>query len=437
MRRHVLGCNHRSAGVELRERLAFDSEATVAALGRFKEQFPTAEAVLLSTCNRMEIYWAGPDDALPAVADVVQFIASFHGVDSAELVDTLYHYDDIEMIRHLFRVSSSMDSMVLGESQILGQVKSAYAAARAAGTVGRLFAELFPLAFSTAKDVHTQTRIAVGRVSVGSTAVDLARQIFSRFDDKTICMAGAGKMGALTLSHLLATKPRHLWVTNRTDARSVELARRIRDRHAVAAEPIPFDAWIDRLADVDILISCTGAREPILTAAQFEPVPARRSYRPMLLIDIAVPRDIDPAVGENESVFLYNIDDLQTVTESALAHRRDAIRQCYQIIEANVLKCIENESGREFTPLIMALRRRFHQVAQDELDRIKPKLSDASDQDWELIAHMVHRIAQKTLHDPLELLHDKAADGQAHVYADALRALFKLHTDEPPEQPGG
>ena len=435
MRRYILGCNHRTAGVVLRERLAFDREATVAALARFRQQYPAAEAVLLSTCNRMELYWTRVDDAPPAAADVLQFIASFHDLDPADLVDAFYSYEDVEMVRHLFRVASSMDSMVLGESQILGQVKSAFAAARAAGTVGKTLGELFPLAFATAKEIHTQTRIAVGRISVGSTAVDLARQIFSRFDDKTVCLAGVGKMGQLTLTHLLETRPHRLWITTRTDARAVELARRIWEKHDVAAEPIPFADWIDRLADVDILISCTGAREPILTADQFAPVPAGRSYRPMLMIDIAVPRDIAPAVGENACVFLYNIDDLQTVTESTLARRRDAIRHCYQIIEAGVLKCVGNESGRAFAPLITALRRKIHHIAQDELDRIRPKLRDPSEQDWELIAHMVHRIAQKTLHDPLELLHERATDDSAQNYADALRALFKLQPDEPPDTP--
>jgi len=430
MRKRVIGCNHRTAGVALRERLALDAEGIVDLLTRFHERFPAAEAVLVSTCNRMELYWASPEGSPPEVADVYGFLARFHHIELEVLIESLYTYDDVEMIRHLFRVASSLDSMVLGESQILGQVKSAFETAVATGTVGKTFSNLFPRAFAVAKDVHTRTAIATGRVSVGSTAVDLARQIFSRFDDKTICMVGAGEMGELTLRHLLETRPRRLWVTNRTDARAVELAARLQERHGIRTEPIPYATWLDRLAEVDILISCTGSRTHILSAEAFAPVPARRKYRPMLLIDIAVPRDIDPAVDENECVFLYNIDDLQTVTESTLSKRREAIRQCHQIIEAHVLECVAQASDRELVPLIAALRRKFHRIGQAELERILPKLANLSERDRELIGHMVHRIAQKMLHDPLQLLHDKAIDGSAHVYADTLRTLFNLQVHD-------
>ena len=407
-------------------------QATKDALTQFKQRFPTTEAVLISTCNRMEFYWVHPEHDQPRSSDVIEFIAHYQGLEPEMIVDAFYSYEEIEAIRHLFRVVSSLDSMVLGESQILGQVKNAFEIAQSAGTVGKTLSDLFPRAFTVAKDIHTRTAITAGHVSVGSTTVELAKQIFSRFDDKTVRMVGAGEMGELTLTHLLTTHPCRLQVANRTDERAVELSRHLSEKHKIQTEIVPYHQWINRLFEVDILISCTGARKPILTADQFAPTPAARKYRPMLLIDIAVPRNIEPAVGEQECVFLYNIDDLQTVTESTLTRRREAIGQCQKIIEAAVLKCVEQEFNRELTPVIAALRHRFHAIGQDELERIMPKLMDCSDQDRELIGHMVHRIAQKILHEPLELLHDKASGAAADVYADALRTLFKLTLDDEP-----
>jgi len=435
MRTIVIGCNHRSAPVEMREQIAFDESAVPHALHKLREQFPDTEAVLISTCNRVELYLSRPVQGRPGIEEAINFLAEFHGITPEQFAGGLYSYEDTEAVRHLFRVAGSLDSMVLGESQIIAQAKSAYEQARQAGTVGSNLDALFQRAFRVAKDIHTQTAIATGRLSVGSTAVDLARQIFSHLDDKTVMMVGAGKMGGLTLTHLMGAKPKRLLVTSRTESRVVSLAESLSLRHNLRAEPVRFSEWIDRLAEVDIMISSTGSRLPILNASEFAPIPKRRKYRPLLLIDIAVPRDIDETVGEFENVFLYNIDDLQSVTELNIAQRSEAVGQCHKIIEANVIEFVEGKAGKDIGPLINALQDHFQDIGNNELQRILPKLQNASKHDRELIEQMLHRLIQKLLHDPIQLLNSRQAGGAMQVYSDTLRALFKLSNEKknPPD----
>lgn len=425
MRTLVVGCNHRSAPVEIRECIAFDQAGVVRALNMFRESFPSSECVLLSTCNRMEIYVARPINGQPRITETIEFIARCHDLQPSTFTSGLYSKEDTEAARHLFRVVSSLDSMVVGETQILGQVKNAFELAQSAGTVGSRLNDLFQRAFRVAKGVQS-TGITAGRLSVGSAAVDLARQVFAHFNDKTIMMVGAGEMGELTLIHLLETHPGRLWLTNRTDERAVALAQRLRREHHVEAEVIPYGEWIDRLAETDILISSTGSQEPILTAKNFKPIPKRRDYRPILLIDIAVPRDIESAVAEDDSVFLYNIDDLQTVTEKNLNQRREAVGRSQEIVEAAVILYARSQDRQDIGPMIAALRQHFQQVGQQEYDRMLPKLTSASPHDRELMQQMLHRVVQKLLHEPIRQLSSHAEDGASQVYADALRALFNL-----------
>lgn len=426
MRTLVIGCNHRSAPVELRERIAFDAAQIDRALQQLSLRFPCCEAVLISTCNRMELYLARPVHGQPRLEQAIEFIADFHDVPVDQIAASFYHHEDIEAVRHLFRMVSSLDSMVLGESQILSQAKEAFERARAAGTTGKRLEALFQRALSVAKQTRTKTAIATGRLSVASTAVDLARQIFSRFDDKTVLMVGAGEMGELTLTHLIETRPRAILVTNRTDARATEIAARLAERHGIPTAPVPYAQWIDRLVDVDIVITSTGSREPILTADRFRPVYDRRRFRPLLLIDIAVPRDIEAALERYDGLYLYNIDHLQSVVELNLAQRREAIGRCHAIIEDNVIEFIESQSRGDIGPVVTALQSRFQQIGRQELERILPKLGSLSEHDHALIEEMLHRITQKLLHGPLSLLNDKSLNGAAQVYADTLRAMFQL-----------
>jgi len=425
----VIGCNHRSAPVEVRERISFAEDAAGRALGELRGRYADCEAVIVSTCNRMEVYVAPGLAGHPGADEVIEFIAGFHGVAAEEFARGLYAHEGDAAVRHLFEVVCSLDSMVLGETQILGQAKQCLEWAKAAGTAGRSLDGLFQRAFAVAKEVHTQTGIAAGRVSVGSTAVDLARQIFSHFDDKIVMMIGAGEMGELTLTHLLETGPKRLWVTNRTDARATALAEKIAARHSVAVEAVPFAQWIEHLAEADIAIASTGAGEAILTAREFAAIPARRRYRPLLLIDIAVPRNIEQQVGQAEGVFLYNVDDLQAVVESNLAQRREAVTDCRKIIDAHVSDFLERQSRQDLGPLIAALQQRFRGVAESELQRLLPKLGNVSEADRQLIEQMLHRVTQKLLHEPITRLNDSTANGAVQVYAEALRAMFDLAGD--------
>lgn len=431
----VIGCNHRSAPVEVRERISFAEEAAGRALRELRVRFSDCEAVIVSTCNRMEVYVAPGPSGRPGSDEVVEFIGAFHDVPSAEFAQGLYSHEDRAAVRHLFEVVCSLDSMVLGETQILGQTKQCLEWARAAGTTGRSLDGLFQRAFAVAKEVHTRTGIAAGRVSIGSTAVDLARQIFSHFDDKIVMMIGAGEMGELTLTHLLETGPKRLWVTNRTDARAVALAERIAARHTVPVEAVPFAQWIEHLAEADIAITSTGAGEAILTAREFEPIPARRRYRPLLLIDIAVPRNIEAQVADAEGVFLYNVDDLEAVVESSLAQRREAANECQQIIDAHVTEYLDRQTRQDLGPLIAALQQRFRGVADSELQRILPKLGSVSEADRQLIEQMLHRVTQKLLHEPISKLTNGAANGSVQDFADALRAMFDLTVREGEREP--
>lgn len=434
MRTLVIGCNHRTAPVRTRERIALSAEALPRAAREFRARFPGVQFAFLSTCNRMEVYLAAPSGATPRIAEVIAFLGEFHGVEPEAFAAGLYTHEDVAAARHLFRVASSLDSMVVGESQILAQVKSALEQARATGSAGPELEGLFEHALAVARDIHARTGLSAGKVSVGSVAADLAGRIFSRLDDKRVLMVGAGEMAETTLSHLLAGRPKHLWVTNRTPATAEELAERLARTHGVAASTVPFDEWVTRLAEADIAVTSTASREPLLTPAGFAAIPRRRGYRSLLIIDIAVPRNVDPAVGAQAGVFLYNIDDLQEVTERNLAQRREAVAAGEAIVETAVIEYAGRCLRRDLSPMIIALRRRFQVVADEELARLIPKLKEASGHDRRLIEQMLHRVLAKLLHGPMSLLGEQADPGTATVYADALRRLFGLQDDELEEE---
>ncbi|MCH7812949.1 MAG: glutamyl-tRNA reductase, partial [Planctomycetes bacterium] len=373
-----------------------------------------------------ELYLARPVYARPRLQEAIEFLARQQSIPAHEFSESVYHYEDLEAVRHLFRVTSSLDSMVVGESGILAQAKQALELSKAAvgnGSVQRLDS-LFQKAFSVAKEVHTRTQIGEGRVSVGSIAVDFARQIFSRFDDKTVLMVGAGEMGELTLKHLLEFKPGQVLITNRTFERAEELAKRI------GAHAEPFDLLPDLVARADIVLSCTGSPEPVLTLDALTDIPARRQYRPLLMIDLAVPRDIDPALGDLQGVFVYDIDDLQRVTEQHAAQRRSKIAESEEIIEAAVLEYVQWQGKRDVGPVINALQAHLDEISKLELDWLIPKLDHATDHERELIEQMLHRVIKKVMHAPTKTLHTKGKDGKAHIYAATLRTLFDLTSDD-------
>lgn len=430
MRTIVIGCNHRTASLEVRERLAFDRAACAEALRQLRQTWPCCEGALLSTCNRTELYLARPVHSHPRIDEAIQFLARCAGVAAHEFGHSLYHHEDAEALRHLFRVAGSLDSMVLGESQIVSQVKEAHAIGRDVGTVGRTLEAAFQRALAVAKSIHTDTQVSAGATSVGGTAVEFARRIFARFDDKTVLMIGAGEMGELTLEYLLQLSPRRVLLANRTRERAEAVVRRIGVRNGATTEIVPFDRLVDHLVEADIVLSTTGAPEPILRAAGVADLPDRRRYRPLLMIDIAVPRDIDPDVGRLENVFLYNIDDLQSVAEANVAARESQIARCHEIVEQHLREFLEWQRSRDVGPTIAALQRLFRRVGSDELAHVLPKIKSLSTDDRRLLEQMLHRIVQKLLHQPSTTLRDKAAQGSARVYAEALRTLFGLRDEE-------
>jgi glutamyl-tRNA reductase len=424
MRPIVAGCNHKTAPLELREKLTLDEAAARQAIDELREAFPGCEAVVLSTCNRIEFYVARPTHGRPRRDDLIEFLARRCSMPASELGEHLYLHDGRQAVAHLFRVACSLDSMVVGETQILSQVKEALAAAEAHGAVGKTLTSVFQWALHVAKEVHTETAISSGQVSVGSVAVRFARQIFSHFGDKTVLMIGAGEMGKLTLRHVLETGPRRILVANRTLSRAERLAEQF------GGAPAGLDRLEDCLVEADIIISSTGAAEPVLRASQVEAVQPRRSYRPLLIIDIAVPRDVEPAVGGVDNVYLYNIDDLQTVVEASVEDRQARVAEVDRIIAAHVDEYVRWRDSRALGPVLQALRSRLADLAATEANWAKPKLSGDAAQDAQIIDQLLHRLLGKLMHGPSETLREKISDGSAGVYVETLRRLFQLPEDD-------
>lgn len=426
MRVLLLGCNHRTAKVEVRERLAFGPQERGCALQAFKENWPGAEAVLLSTCNRSELYVARPLHKMPRVGDLIEFFGKFSQTPAHEFVSSLYHYEDSDALRHLFRVVSSLDSLVVGESQIIKQAKDALDAAIQAGTAGKVFQNAFQMALNCAKQVHTQTGIGAGKVSVGSVAVDYAHRIFSRLDDKAVLMIGAGEMGQLTLQYLLQFQPARTVIVNRTRSRAEEVAG------PIGAEVGEFEHLADHIAGADVVISCTGSAEPLMSAADFAPIPARRRYKPLLIIDIAVPRDFDPAIGQARNVYLCNVDDLHEAVEQTIESRRQQIRESEALIDQAVNQLLDRQSQqRDLGPTIHALEQKFRDMGHQELAWLLPKLTGDKEHDTEMVKQFHHRLLAKLMHHPSRSLTQQASNGQLGLYAQVLREIFDLHDEAP------
>ena len=416
-RLHLLGLNHTTAPVAVRERLAFSPDQRAAAMAAFRGQFPGCEAVLLSTCNRVELYVARAGGH-PSAGDVAGFVAAFHGVPADTFHSHLYHRSERPLVEHLFNVAASLDSMVLGETQILGQVREAYDAARLAGTAGPLLNPLFQRAVAVGKQVLRETPLAEGRQSVAGAAVEYAGQVFDSLGNKSVLCIGAGKMARLVLQAFADKSPKRLIVCNRDGNKAAELAAHFR------AEAAGFESLDDHLSAVDVVITSTGSADPIITAARFATVHKRRRHRPMFLIDIALPRDVEAAVGEFDNVYLYNLDDLQRVVAQTHAGRRESVEAATRIVAAAVDEYVAAHRARALGPTIDALFKRYHQLARDEVDR-QPNLSDAERQQRHELAR---RIVNKLLNDPVQALR-RADAAHGPQYVHALEHLFRLSAE--------
>lgn len=418
----VLGLNHSTAPLEVREKLAFNTAQRDEALAAFRARFPESEAVLLSTCNRVELYAARAVHGHPRPEEMIQFLATLRQIPAESFRAHLYQKAEREVVDHLFAVASSLDSMIIGETQILGQVRDAYDGAVAAGAVASGLHPIFQRALAVGKEVMTGTSIGEGRLSVASVAVDYAGQIFDHFGDKTVLSIGAGKMAALVLKSFAALKPKQLLVCNRDAGKAEKLTGRC------GGKAVAFEQLNDHLAIADVVISSTGSAHPIITMSQYESILPRRRYRPAFLIDIALPRDVQASVGELENVYLYNLDDLQQVVSSTQSQRRESIDAARAIVRRHVEQFVNWHRAREMGPFIERLSERYHQLAREELERTINKLGrDITDTERQHLEELSRRIVNKLLHDPIQALRSsEGPHGTTIGYLHAIEKLFQL-----------
>ena len=419
----IVGLNHRSAPIEVRESVAFESAYLHDALARLRRYPSINEGVILSTCNRVEVVAAASDSAA-AYNEIGRFLGEQkvhrHGL---ALTEHTYQYSGAEAVRHLFRVAASLDSMVVGEPQILGQLKQHYDAAQQAGAVGTILHRLFHRSFSVAKRVRSETGIGSGAVSVSSVAVDLAKRIFDRFDDKTVMLIGAGKMGDLMARHLQHHGVRSLMVTNRTFERAVELAERIH------GNPIRFEDFPQYLKMADLVIGCTGAPEVLIDAAQVDRVLRERLHKAMFFIDIGDRRNFDDKINDLDNVYLYNIDDLKNVAEENLQGRTNEAAKAEDIVGEEVLSFVRWVASLEQVPTILALRQRFDEIRRGEIDKsLGGVLKNLSPEQRAAVEDMTTAMINKFLHTPITQLKRRGEDDddEAALYIAALKKLFDL-----------
>jgi len=417
----VVGVSHRTAPLPVREALAFARDGLADALLALRAETGAGEAMILSTCNRVELYVRQDDPA--AVEAVERFLARYHGRDPRDLQPVLYRLADAEAIRHAFRVAASLESMVIGEPQILGQVKEAYQAAEEAGTLGSTLNALRNRTLAAAKRVRTQTGIGRNAVSVSYVAVELARKIFGELKDKNVLLVGAGKMSELAAKHLVRSGGRATVLGGRTFEKAAELAA------ALGGKAAPFESLRDELARTDIVISGTGAPGIVIQEADVESARAARRgrhARPLFLIDIAVPRDIDPAVRKLSGVFLYDLDDLKAVAEANLRERLKEAASAEALVDREVREFLDWQKAREAVPLLSELRRRAEEIRRTELDKARKRLGPLTPDQEEALEAATSAIVNKLLHPPTVHLKEAVRESNASEQLSLIRKLLGL-----------
>jgi glutamyl-tRNA reductase len=421
----LVGVSHRTAPIELRERLDFSARGVDRALTALSGLGVHHEATIVSTCNRVELY-VGCDDAEAARAAIQQFLSEFHGIPGNQLAPHLYSKTGQDAVAHLYRVAAGLDSLVMGEPQILGQVKEAFGVASQMGCTGPLLNKLFHSAFATGKRVRSETPLAEGAVSVSYAAVELARKIFGNLKGRTVLVIGAGEMGKLTAIHMQSQGIGRLIITSRTAAHATALAQ------SIGGIAMPWDALSTTLVEADILITATGASTPIISRALVAQTMKARRQKPLFIIDIAVPRDVEGSAGDLEQVFLYNIDDLQTVVQENISKRGTVASDAEKIIAQEVNRFVAWLNSRGAVPTIVALRQRFESIRQSELRRLEPKLASLPPEARARVDEITRLIMEKLLINPTEQLKSASDADTVAMYSDALTRLFGLAGDEPP-----
>ena len=422
-----IGTSHHVAPIEIRERLAFSEEQLIESHQSLRELDQVQEAVILSTCNRVEVYAVlnSVRTAETAVKILAEFLSRCHQIDMESLKKWTYLHHNLETIQHLFRVTSSLDSMIVGESQILGQVKDAYDTSRSVGSTGPILNRLFAKAFSVGKRIRSETTITTGAVSISYAAVELAKKIFNTLEGKTVAIVGAGEMSELTAKHLVSNGVSNVIVANRTYERAVKVAEKFN------GTPLAYDSDLSFLIDADIVISSTNAPDYLIKRQPLVNIMRKRKHRYMFLIDIAVPRDIEPEVGKLDSAFLYNIDDLEVVVASNLKDRQHEAIRAEQIVSEEAKRFYDQLQIFQVNPTIKALHQQFQQIADTELQACFYKTT-FSDQQEKAIASMTQAIVKKLLHHPMQNLRCAVNDGDADhgQYVQALQELFALDVND-------
>jgi len=419
----VIGMNHKTAPVHIRERLSLSCDDNSRTLDEIKKFSQVHEVMYLATCNRVEVV-ANIEDNVSGVEQLESFIFSHGNLPHDEMKECLYIYRDHEAVRHLFRVASSLDSMVMGEPQILGQVKDAYRYCVEHKTSGIILNKLLHHAFRVAKRVRTETGIANNAVSVSFAAVELAKKIFGYLNGKTVLLIGAGEMSELAAKHLINNGVSKIIFANRTYENAVRLAN---DFHGI---PVSFNFLEEKLKEADIVISSTGAPGYIITERIIVDALRRRKNRLIFLIDIAVPRDVDPAVEAIDNVFLYNIDNLQEIVDENVKNRMREADRAEAIITDEVINFSNWLNTLEVVPAIVSLRNKADGIINNELERSLSWMKDMNEEEKEKIRILASSIVNKMLHDPITQLKEESQNGGADPYVAAIRRLFKLETDD-------
>ncbi len=418
----LTGVNHRTAPIEVRERFAISEARLPEALQRMVREAGIEEALILSTCNRVEFLVRSTNGA----ADLTPFLAAYFEQPAETFKQYLYEYREQEAVRHIFRVAASLDSMIIGEPQILGQVKEAYATARAVGTVSSQLDALLTRAFAVAKKVRSETAVGTSAVSVASVAVDLAKKIFGSLKGRVVYLVGAGKMCELAARHLLAHGAASILVANRTFERAARLAEKFNGR------ALPFENLYDTVDQADIVISSTGAPHAIFRREHAERFLHKRRNRPMFFIDIAVPRDVDPAVNDLDGAFVYDIDDLQQVVSSNLSDRGDEARHAHAMIDEEVERFSARLQAADVVPTIVSLQEHFETIRQAEIDRVRGRLGAMTPEQEMAIEALSRGIIKKIMHTPIVTLKTAARErSEATTVVDVVRRLFNLQQQRP------
>ncbi len=415
----IVGVNHKTTPVEIREKLAFTKGKIEESVDRLFDFPDIVEHTILSTCNRVEIY-ARSSSQDSAINSIKQFICEFHELSLIELEKHFYSYINEEAVEHLFRVSSSLDSMVLGEAQILGQVKDAYSLAKNLRSTGVILNQLFEKAFSIAKKVREETCIAERSVSISSAAVELAQKIFDDLENHTVMLVGTGEMAELAAKHLISYGVKTVYVTSRTYERAANLARTLN------GSALDFESFKHELYRADIVITSTSAPNFIIKKDFVEKAIQERKNKPIFFIDISVPRDIEPDINELENVYLYDIDDLHVVVSANMKEREKEAQNAMHFISQEVTKFNNWLGALDAIPTIVEIRNRVENIRRQEVEKTLKKIPNLSENDKKVLRHMSNSIVNKILHKPTIKLKQQTQSEDGQIYLKAIRHLFHL-----------